>query len=186
MAYLRALRRVWPHVPCILLIREPVEVLVSLLQKPPEWMPSWYARSGNQRFGDPPRDVRSRGPAECCAWLTGRLCAEGLAMLDESCRIVDYRDLTPEVVLHIGRFFGLQVSSEVESQLGAAFGVHGKRPHQRFTSDSDAKRLEATQAIRDAADEWAKGPYEALRHRAAGDLARLARPSTEPAEGVPS
>jgi len=108
-----------------------------------------------------------------------------LSVIDEYSRVVDYRDLTPEVVVNIARFFGLPVSSSTEFRIAAAFAVHGKHPNRPFTSDADAKQRDATQAIREAVDTWVRGPYEALRRIASRDLFRLGRPSDKAAaEGV--
>ncbi len=49
------LRSIWPAVPCIILIRDPVEVLVSNLRRPPAWLVERYNALTRTGFGTPPR-----------------------------------------------------------------------------------------------------------------------------------
>jgi hypothetical protein len=58
LAYIRS---VWPSVPCIIITRNPIEVVVSNLKKPPGWMVG-VPEGHPLPFGPPPSEVNNNGP----------------------------------------------------------------------------------------------------------------------------
>lgn len=171
IAALREVRKEWPNVPCIVPIRDPIEVLASNLQLPPQWLQSAYNNNRADEvfsglFGAPPANVMASGITDLCAWVIGRYCAESLSALDDKCRVVDYEDLTPETAMGIAEFFGLSFSPEGLGRLQKSFRVNAKKPGQPFSSDGEAKRSAATEGVRKAARRWVSDSYQELRRRA--------------------
>ena len=60
LATLSTVRRLWPNVPCLVLCRNPIEVLVFNLQKPAPWISGWYYSLGSNPYGVPPDEVAAR------------------------------------------------------------------------------------------------------------------------------
>jgi hypothetical protein len=172
---LRAIRVVWPRVPCIVLIRTPIEVLVSNLRSPPRWMRYWYEDPKSHWIGYPPREVLASDAANCCAWMLGRCCSEALSALDDGCAVIDYGDLCPATVRYVAAYFGLKFSLEAERRASETFGVHCKFPTRAYEDDSAAKQRLATPSIRAVADRWVTASYQELRQRARQDLSKLRR-----------
>ena len=164
---LRTLRAAWPEVPVLVLIRDPIEVLVSNFQQPPRWFLDWYDSPTVTRFGTPPPEVLAGGAAEYCAWTIGRFCSEALAVVDNGCRVLDYADLTPEVAKRVGSYFNLSFSPEGERSFLEVFRYNVKYPNRVFEADSETKRLAATERIKTSAARWVDGPYAELRKQVA-------------------
>ncbi|HEY7338208.1 MAG TPA: hypothetical protein VH639_25190 [Bryobacteraceae bacterium] len=160
-----AMRALWPGVPLLVLIREPVEVIVSNLRTPPRWLAKWGGDLQRHPLGDPPVEVTSR-PEALCAWSVGRFCAEALNAVDERCMVIDYEELCPERVEEIAAFFGLQFSSAGIDSVRRAFDTHAKNGRP-FVADAAAKREGATEQVRRDAETWAAEPYALLKRCAA-------------------
>ena len=171
VAALPLLRRLWPDVPCIILIRNPVEVLVSNLEEPPYWLSTAYDDSRGDHlfgglFGTPPTEAMNLGPADLCAWAIGRYCDESLRVVDDKCRVVAYEDLTPDTVMDIALFFGLRFSSEGLQNFRESFRRHAKYPRRTFENDSESKRAQASEYLMKASDRWVGTSYNELRQKA--------------------
>jgi hypothetical protein len=168
IAALHALRRVWPRVPFVILIRDPVEVIVSNVTKPPRWIRECYidAEGGRNRILDPPAEVLASDVSELCAWSAGGFCSEALASIDDRCVVLDYSVLNEQAAIDVGAYFGLTFSGEGTRRLRDTFLRDAKRPADLFQSDSEAKQLSASDAIRAKARKWAGDSYNELRRRA--------------------
>jgi hypothetical protein len=141
IAHFEAIRRAWPTVPCIILIRNPVEVLVSNLERPGRWVQAYgAANDGSGMFGTPPASVLASGRAELPAWVIGRFCNAALAVMDERCRVINYEDLNPKSVAGIAEFFGLEFTSEGLRDFQGAFHVDAKRVDRIFKPDQQTKQ----------------------------------------------
>jgi hypothetical protein len=164
---LRALRRVWPRVPFLILIRDPIEVIVSNVNKRPRWIRECLdAADSRSRIFDPPAEVLASDVTELCAWGVGSFCSDALAAIDDQCAVLDYSALSEQAVAGVGAYFGLAITDEGRLRLHDAFLNDAKRPTEAFKSDSEAKRLSASEATRASARKWVEEPYEELRRRA--------------------
>jgi hypothetical protein len=96
--------------------------------------------------------------------LIGALCDAALAGVDSMCRVITYEMLTPEKMVEIGDFFGVELRDQREAILNL-FGTYSKDPSQtrRFAKDTDRKLSSATEPIRRSVDGWARRSYERLR-----------------------
>jgi hypothetical protein len=57
---------------CVVIIRNPIEVLVSNVAAPPQWMVEWYEQPEqprSPRFGTPPAAAYDDGFRGFCAWI---------------------------------------------------------------------------------------------------------------------
>jgi hypothetical protein len=166
IATLTAVREVWPTVPCVVLIRNPIEVLMSNLQKPPRWLASAYDDNRVEGlFGGllgTPSAAAMASRADLCGWGIGRYCAEALSVMDDACRVVDYSDLNPETTIKIASFFGLTFSPAGLQCLRDAFLMDAKNTRRAFASDVESKRRDASGHIRKAADCWVSAAYHQL------------------------
>ena len=167
---LKAFRSVWPDVPCLVLIRNPVEVMVSNVQKPAPWF--YQLEAGftppvrNQPDAVADAESRRRYCVELGSQRIGAMCAEMLDQLDGSCTVVDYADLSAAVVLRIAGRFGLVYSDEGEAQLRTSFDQYSKDRRRTFAGDTAAKQRDATDNLKESVSRWASGPYQSLLERA--------------------
>lgn len=111
MFRMRALRLVWPNVLCIVMIRNPAEVVHSNLTKPPRWITHAFKNPISFGLPSPPPDVYDAGIEAFIAWYLGLSATEALASFDSNCRVVDYEDLTVATISQIVDMCGLQTSS---------------------------------------------------------------------------
>ncbi len=167
---LPAVRRIWPHVPFVLLIRDPVEVFMSNYQRTPRWILDWPENPRLIGMGRPPREVTNAGFTELCAWTIGQCYSAATTVLDDKCIVVDYQELSSDISVSIARYFGLDFSSEGLAQLPAVFRANAKRPNLAFEPDEEAKRGAATERIRETVERWAGPAYRLLLERARPDL----------------
>lgn len=153
------LTRVWPGVPWLFLHRDPLEVLVANLRRGPELDPARLALL----LGAGQEGIATLGPEERLAALLGALCASARASAQAGGRsaFLDHADLDADALGRIVRFFGLEAPPTLRPALEAlarsdAKDRDGARP---FLPDGEAKRAEATAAMRQAVDRFARPPY---------------------------
>jgi hypothetical protein len=158
---LRAIRAIWPSVPCVMLVRDPIEVAVSNTQSPPKSILDWYDNPSACIAGAPPNQVLERGLEEFCAWLIGRTCEVALQQLDDKCILIDYTDLNAETALHVAKFFSVPMTADTIKILRNAFRLDAKHGGE-FRPDGEVKKKAATPRLAEAVARWACGNYEAL------------------------
>jgi len=159
------IRSYWPDVPCVMVIRDPVEVMVTNL-KVGGWLSfKGHPEAASSVFGwdDLPRTTAEMTNEEFCARALGSFCASAAEAVDERVMVVDYVDLSPAKMCEIGEFFSLEVSSAGIEQV---FGPYAKDPQKkiRFEDDRERKQKMAGMMIRSAANQWAVGPYTDLKN----------------------
>ncbi|MHA6196729.1 sulfotransferase family protein [Pseudomonas wadenswilerensis] len=150
------LRECFPEVPWLYLYREPVEIAVSHMRQGGMQMVPGLIGS-DWLDGD-------RTPAGRETEIARRL---GL-MLDaavEHCRaegslLLNYSELPAAMGGYLADFFGLDREEAALAQ--AAAGRNAKQPGQAFVADSQGKRDEASAAVREQVERFARQPYQAL------------------------
>jgi hypothetical protein len=152
------IRSIWPDVPCVILTRNPLEVMVSNLQKPAPWLLDREALQSSL-FGRVPEEAS--GLVDYCAWMLGRYCQVAAAVADSRCIVVDYENLDASAIRGIAQQFGLEVSGHNEA-FQASLRMSAKSPGRVFEDDRRRKQEGATSAIRQSAERWAEGPYKEL------------------------
>jgi len=155
------IRRVFPSVPWIFLYRDPEEVLVSQLREPAAAMLPGIIT--DIRIIDAPMaEILSMTVMESAARAIGRICECARLAVDEPGMLVNYAALPGAVSGAIAEHFGLTLSQDDLDQMHLASLHNAKRPRQRFEADGQSKRLEASQAVREAARRWITPHYDEL------------------------
>lgn len=154
---LAMIRKLWPSTPCVILIRNPVDVLVSNIHNPALWMTYFPVSPA----GIPPAAAMDGGLVELCAWTIGRLSAGAIGLNDDLCRILDYKDLTAANIVRIASFFGVTLD-EGDTHLKRVLGLDAKRLNVAFDAREESKNRAITDEIREAASRWIDAPYHEL------------------------
>jgi len=160
---LTATRAIWPHVPCIILIRDPMEVMVSNLQQRPMLLLEWTSGMAECPFGPPPSEVLGAGVEEFWAWVIGRFCLKALEVMDDACTVIDYEDLTPSTIRVVGSRFNLKMDAGDEDRLRETLLAYSKSPGRPYTNDREVKQQGVTPAVRASADKWIVENYKRLK-----------------------
>jgi len=148
------IRTIYPQVPVIFLVRNPVEILAS------------HQRSaGRHMSGDPTlacvhlvfnknQDVPESLLAFRIGVLNGLLVEMQLVGVDDSVYRVDYRQLDLDKLSEICTYFRIPFTSKEVSRIKSRLGFHSKSPMLRFNEDGvekqklfspmDVKRIEQT------------------------------------------
>ena len=157
----------FPASPWVLCLRDPVEVCVSLLQRPPGWLLGTDEMS--QRFAaicDP--QGASSSNEELVARVYAAFC-EAAARLDPNRgRLVDYPQL-PQAVWHeVAPHFAVPVSDTARERMAQAATRHAKAPAAAaalFSGDAAAKQAAATASLRAAVEAHTRPALERLHAR---------------------
>jgi hypothetical protein len=161
-------RACWPDVPCVVVVRDPVEVMVASLGGG-GWMSLKDSPElARQIFGwtDLPVSLEEMSNEEYCARVLGRFFASAIESADSKCRVVDYEDLSANRVRDIAAFFGIEIPSR-SKDLDQVFRRYAKDPNHRqpFQADREVKQRLASGLVRSAARQWAMPLYSELRGR---------------------
>jgi len=167
-AELPLVRRAFPGVPWLFLVREPVEVLQSLYEDPPGAL-----FPGALPTGPLGLDVTAAASmdlstyqARVLAWAA----EEAAGQVDDSALVLDYRQL-PEALGAVCDHFGLSPDEPTRRAMRSVAAYDAKRPDAEFRPDGERKRRQASPSVRQAA--------ELLRPA----VERLRALSSAPAEG---
>jgi hypothetical protein len=163
-----AMRRAWPSVPCVIVIRDPLEVLVSNHYSPGSWVSARYlARGERSFFGWKADDVHRMSEEEYISRGLGRFFETAEASVDDTCRILDYADIDRSVLGAVTAFLGVPPGSLTPDVLATVLQRYSKdvTGSQAFVSDIETKRSAATPQMRLAVDRWCGSPYTRLWRR---------------------
>ncbi len=163
--YCDLIAEAFPDSPWVLCLREPVEVCVSLLQRPPGWLLG--ADEMSRRFAaiiDP--QARAESQEQLVARTYGAFC-EAAARLDpRRGRLVDYETLPGAVWEQVVPAFSAPVDDATRERMAQAATRPAKAPATdatRFTGDVAAKQAAATATLREAIDAFARPALAKLR-----------------------
>lgn len=154
------IREAFPHVPWIFLYRDPVEVIVShMRQRGSQMIPGALGRL----MPDVDLNEALRMPAEeYCARVVARICERALEHADDpNALLVNYNELPDAVPGAIREHFRVSYTREEIEQMQHSALFNAKTPQMFFEPDIDAKRNEASEAAREAAETWV-GPLYRL------------------------
>lgn len=165
MSFLRSL---WPTVPCIVVVRDPVEVMVSNLRSPSGWM-QWKASlpSVLQLFPWTRDEIAKMNAEEYCARVLGLFCQAGAQIRDEHIRVVEYTSLDTERIYKIAEFFNVKINKDHEGTIRTILEYYSKEVNSRpYLDDRADKQRMATQIVRISAQKWANSNYNLLKQQA--------------------
>jgi hypothetical protein len=160
-------RKLWPTVPIVMVIRDPLEVGVSLVNGAPGWLEENRA---NQIVNADIKDQVSANKLEtiearCACVLREYLKAVLLQSFDPLSRVIDYKDLSPSTALEIGRLFKMPGAETLNHQaLEATFSTYSKDPSasRAYSDDTVRKQTSASSILREEINNQARPVYEEL------------------------
>jgi len=164
IACLPLIRSIWPTVPCLVLIRDPLEVVISNLMEPPLWLIERYTGQETTLLGRTPAEIIN-STVESCAWFIGRFCSEAIRTIDEACMIVDYESLNRGSIRDLAYRFGLNFSPDREALFTSAIAHHSKTLNHVFKGDRVQKRRRVTPDVEESVTKWVTAYYEELKRR---------------------
>jgi hypothetical protein len=171
LLYWSVVRTYWPAVPCVVVIRDPVEVMIANLEGGGwmEWKKSPELASRLFGWGNLTRPVEEMSNEEYGARVLRSFYNCASEMAGQGCRILDYQDIDAEQVRSIAAVFGLDLPG-ADNRLEEIFKVYSKDPSgsQPFQADGLRKQKRATGLVRSAAYQWASGAYRNLRRANGG------------------
>jgi len=168
--HIARLRAVWPSVPFVINIRNPVEVISSNLAMPSDWLRSMLAPYGEENdFGFSGPETRQMTVEEYCARGLGKF-LEAAGECDHGCRVIDYAQIDIASVYDIASFLKVEMPATSAAQIAGALATYSKDPSaaQLFDDDRDWKQSQAPETVHKLAQKWANDPYRRLCTRAAG------------------
>ncbi len=160
------LRKIWPRIPIVILIRNPVEVVVSNMTKPAGWLRAVRKREAAARgsVGSPRNTVE-----EDCARGLGSFFTAAHRNFDSHCRVLDYNNLDVTRICDVAEFFGIDLTDRERELIQQSRRFHAKDPRgsRPFEDDRATKQSVASEAIGAAVNKWAVSAYEILKIREA-------------------
>ncbi len=157
----------FPATPWALVLRDPLEVAVSLLGTPAGWI--WddgRPAAAFSRFIDAEGASRSR--EEYVARLYGAFCDAAGRLDPAQGRLVDYAALPAATWETVAPHFGLAVDAAARARMQQASSMNSKAPvgrPEKFAGDGETKRAAAGEPLRSAVDSLARPALARLKAR---------------------
>ncbi|HET6976893.1 MAG TPA: hypothetical protein VFI24_11250 [Pyrinomonadaceae bacterium] len=166
-AQVERIKRIWPTAPWVFLYRDPVETIVSNLKDVPPWLLDTDRRVLASITGTTPDQVEAMPLEELCARTIGSLFSTAHGLANDSCLLLNYKQLSVPVISSVLRFFKVSPSTQELETIEQGSRRYSKEASSSrvFVADADAKQHLATAAIREAAAKWATGPYQLLEEK---------------------
>ncbi|MGA2890834.1 MAG: cupin domain-containing protein [Terracidiphilus sp.] len=167
--HLKTIRALWPQVPCVIIVRDPLEVAVSCLDKPPGWMNLKDEVQGtvDSVLGWDAKSVSTMTKIGFCARILGEFLKIAVVGKETGCHVVDYKNLTADHIKKIAELFGIEVTSEGLEALRASCSIYPKDPGGKLTfqNDRDAQQAKASDILRNEVNRWARSAYESVTQK---------------------
>lgn len=162
-------RSIWPTVPFILVIRNPIEVIVSNLDKPGWWLRSMSRQiDGANIFGLGPTELRQMSMEQYCAFGIGQFLKSAGTNMDPNMWVVDYSQLSLSNIQSMASRLGIALPDDKAPDFRGLLLQYSKdiTGTRAFQEDSDWKIRDAPESVRKLASELAIPHYEKLRQTA--------------------
>jgi gluconate kinase len=162
------LRRAFPQVPWLFLMRDPVEVLVSHLRRPGAQMVPGLLGPGVPGLAVA---EAARLPREVyAARVLGGICEaveQAFASSPQGGQVIDHATLPEALDEVVAAHFGLQPDADADARraLADAAGRCGWSPHGLHVAGGMSTQSDATDGVREAAARWVEPPYRRLLAR---------------------
>ena len=157
-----SIRAAFPEVPRVFIYREPAEVLVSLLQRPPGWVRAKHLEAACSLAGVSRTRLDAMSETEYVASCLQRTMTAALS--SPGMHLLSYADLTRESFPRLLEALGITCPPDELAAMRAVFDTDSKSRHAAapFLPDAAAKRREAGDEIREAAARYTAGCHAAL------------------------
>lgn len=172
--HLPLIRAAFPDTPWGFVFRDPVEVMVSVLERPagflrrkanrPERAAGWLQIA--------PETIPAMTDEEYVARILARFIECALQESERGRpgrhRMVDYASLPGAIWNEVAPLFGIGLDPGTETRMRERSSINSKDRSgvACFQADSDWKAQRAGRRIREEAERWADAPYQRLRQRA--------------------
>jgi len=162
---LHQIRAVWPSVPFVLLIRNPLEIIVSQLS-PGGWLDLRAQSPGIMSLLN--LNTSTLDNVHFCACLLRTLYSAMLHAIDDKCFILDYSMLNINTVAQIASIAGLESTSGALESVDHTFRRYSKDVDgtKAFSDDVSSKLRTASRLIDAATIEYVMAPYVQLLNAA--------------------
>src|SRR5579875_2370721 len=166
LLHLAWLREMWPEVPFVVLIRDPLEVAVSCLESPPGWM-MWKERNApaNVKAYVWFNDAANGSEVEFCARMLGLFLENAESSLNHRSMVLDYSQLDEAAIYRVADHFGIPYDERGMDNVRRTLQVYSKdsRAMRPFEKDSAEKRARGSEELEAAINRWARPTYQNLR-----------------------
>jgi hypothetical protein len=183
---LSTFRRIWPETPCILLIRDPGEVIISNL-KPGGWLAFKSEPACGARLLElNEAQVAQMSEVEFCARVVKKLNEAALEGIDAEWMIIDYNMLDAGLMPTILDFVGLDQAALDWDAVQSTFRMYAKDQDgiKVFENDREEKRRKANQLITGSSADLAKESYNSLHRMTLTNLPNQAVRPRQPSGSV--
>jgi hypothetical protein len=163
VAELPLLRQAFPGVPEIFVYRDPLEVLVSNVQRP-----AIFVTPGMLRISVPGLEGAQSEEEYTARALAAVLELAAEQLPGSGTLLVNYSQLPMDIWGGIAQHFGLHLDEAEIARMRDAAAFDAKRPGRKFLPDGSAKSQDATPSLRELAEKFLAAPYqrlEAARHK---------------------
>jgi hypothetical protein len=163
VSQLERIRCIWPRVPWVFLYRDPVETIVSNMANPPSWLLDEDHRVLAHITGTSAAVIAEMPLEERCARSIGSFFSTAHTLANDNSLLLNYNQLSVPVICNVLRFFGASPTAAEIDGITSRSQLYSKDAKDRpFDSDTDFKRQNASDLVRDVAERWANGPYSLL------------------------
>ena len=158
---LNLVTRAFPGVPWIFLYRNPVEIIVShIRQRGAQMIPGIIKEILPELSFEKSLQISSE---EYCARVLGKICQSALDSLQNGEGLaVNYTELPAGVKEKILRHFNVELENGDAENMLAATRFDAKNPSLNFSSDTERKKKEASEAAVSASEIFVNQYYEVL------------------------
>ncbi|WP_263385933.1 hypothetical protein [Granulicella arctica] len=159
------MRSVWPSVPFIVNVRNPIEVIASNLAGPADWLKTILAPYDEENvFGFTGPETRQMSMEEYCARGLGRFLKAAHRDLDDRCWVLDYQHMNLANIYKAAQLINLEMPDTHAKQIASAFQTYSKDPAaiRIHVDDRDWKLSNAPVSVRRLAAQWTLEPYQKL------------------------
>jgi hypothetical protein len=160
---LRFVRTVWPDVPVLIVVRDPVEVIVSNLLSPGGWLQmKRFPLLASEAFGFNGLDIREMSVEEYCSRVLGLYCFAALDGVSAGCRVIDYAAINEGSVRAIAEYFSLPQPPETGLRECLATDAKDLQARRTFNNDQARKQELAGERVRREVSSRVWDPYVRL------------------------
>ncbi|MHB2032748.1 MAG: hypothetical protein ACYCVE_05160, partial [Gemmatimonadaceae bacterium] len=156
----RIVRAAWPDIPCVVVIRDPLEVLASNVAKMPDWVVHRAVPvAQTDTFGWPGYAARVLSTDEYVGRVLARYFEAAAELAQSGATLISYEDMTTSSIQNVARLFGTTASFDA---ITAVMARNTKDPRAApWNADADKwKRAEASARQMTVVDRTARPSYE--------------------------
>lgn len=153
----------------ILVIRDPLEVIVSLLKRPSIKISDFTLNPERSqiRLGVSKAKFEGLNQEEYIALFLSNILTTFLSNPDSNRIVIDYKTLKKDLIRKVLPHLGVVVSEVRLTKISDRLESHSKYPRKKFEVDSEEKQLAVTSKISLAVDKYIKTSYKDLLNLAA-------------------